>query len=296
MRRLRVATRGSALARAQSGMIADALRAAWPGVEVDVMVVRTGVRSADDKSRFVKEIEDALLAGEADLAVHSAKDLPAEIPDGLAIVAVPERADPRDALCGADALDGLPHGAAVGTASLRRRAQLLAARPDLRVSELRGNVDTRLRRLREGHCDAIVLAAAGLARLGLADGVPLALELMVPAPGQGCLALEARIDDERVRELAQALDHLDSHRQLLAERAVARRLDAGCQTPLGAHARPQGESGLRLSAFVGPPDGRTAVRAGLAGRADAPEALGIALADILLAKGAGALLAEKFAA
>ena len=230
MRRLRVATRGSALARAQSGMIADALRAAWPGVEVDLIVVRTGVRSPDDKSRFVKEIEDALLAGEADLAVHSAKDLPGQIPDGLAIVAVPERADPRDALCGADALDGLPQGAAVGTASLRRRAQLLAARPDLRVSELHGNVDTRLRRLREGHWDAIVLAAAGLARLGLGDGVPLAPELMVPAPGQGCLALEARIDDERVRVLAQALDHPDSHRQLLAERAVARRLDAGCQT------------------------------------------------------------------
>ncbi len=295
MKRLRVATRGSALALVQSGTIADALRAAWPGLEVEVVVVRTGVRPLDDKSRFVKEIEDALLAGDADLAVHSAKDLPGEIPKGLAIVAVPERADARDALCGASALDGLARGATVGTASLRRRAQLLAARPDLRVPELRGNVDTRLRRLSEGAFDAIVLAAAGLARLGREVGVPLAPELMVPAPGQGCLALEARIDDERARVLTQALDHVDSHRLLLAERAVARQLDAGCQTPLGVHARPHG-AGLRLRAFVGRPDGRESVRAALTGTGDAPEALGIALADILLSKGARELLGGRAAA
>ena len=148
-------------------------------------------RAAGDKSRFVKELEEELLAGRIDLAVHSAKDVPGELPEGLAIVAVPERADPRDALCGAAALDALPAGASVGTASVRRRAQLLALRPDLELRELRGNVDTRLRRLAEGHFDAIVVAQAGLARLGRAgEGKPL--DELVPAPGQGCLVLEAR--------------------------------------------------------------------------------------------------------
>src|SRR3954469_2142554 len=154
---------------------------------------RTAGSSIGDKSRFVKEIEEALLAGEIDLAVHSAKDVPGVLPDGLAIVGVPAREDARDALVGS-----LPDGASVGTSSLRRRSQLLAARPDLQVSDMRGNVDTRLRKLAEGSHDAIVLAVAGLKRLGRADGgVPLPPELLTPAPGQGCLALEARLDDER---------------------------------------------------------------------------------------------------
>jgi hydroxymethylbilane synthase len=297
MSRLRIATRGSALALAQSGMVAAALRAAWPELDVELIVIRAGARaSAQDKSRFVKDIEDVLLAGDADLAVHSAKDLPGDIPHGLAIVAVPERADPRDMLCGAASLDGLARRATVGTASLRRRAQLLAVRRDLQVPDLRGNVDTRLRRLREGAFDAIVLAAAGLSRLDVQVGVPLAADLMVPAPGQGCLALEARVGDERVHTLARALDDEPSRRQLLAERTVARRLGADCQTALGAHARPTAEDALRLTAFVGLPDGTCAIRAALTGSARAPEALGTAVADILLAKGAGRVLSGQAAA
>ena len=189
---VRLGTRGSALALAQAKAVAERLP------EVDLVPITTsGDRGSQaDKSRFVKEIEEALLAGDIDLAVHSAKDVPGELPAGLSIVGVPERADPLDALCGAASLDELPDGAAVGTASLRRRAQLLAARPDLDVRELRGNVDTRLRRLADGDFDAIVLARAGLERLGRADeGSPLAE--LVPAPGQGCLALEALGDRAR---------------------------------------------------------------------------------------------------
>src|SRR5215212_5597223 len=197
---MRVGTRGSALALAQSGQVARAVEAASPGLSVELVEIttsgdetsRTAQSSVGDKSRFVKEIEEALLAGEIDLAVHSAKDVPGELPDGLAIVGVPAREDARDALCGAESLDVLAEGASVGTSSLRRRAQLLASRPDLHVSDLRGNVDTRLRNLSEGSHDAIVLAVAGLSRLGRSEGSPLPAGLMTPAPGQGCLALEAR--------------------------------------------------------------------------------------------------------
>ena len=192
---IRLGTRGSALALAQARWVAERL----PG-EVELVPITTSGDAArgrplevSDKSRFVKEIEEALLAGEIDLAVHSAKDVPSELPNGLSIVGVPERADARDALCGAASLDDLGEGAVVGTGSLRRRAALLALRPDLDVRDLRGNVDTRLRRLADGDFDAIVLAQAGLARLGRGDeGAPLDPGLVVPAPGQGCLVLEAR--------------------------------------------------------------------------------------------------------
>ena len=237
---IRLGTRGSALALAQARLVADRL-----ADEVELVPITTsGDRASaarpplEDKSRFVKEIEEALLAGEVDLAVHSAKDVPAELPDGLAIVGVPERADPRDALCGAPTLDGLPEGAVVGTASLRRRSQLLARRPDLDVRDLRGNVDTRLRRLAEGDFDAVVLAGAGLERLGRAgDGTAVATEQLLPAAGQGCLALEARAEDARVGELAAALTDRDALVALLAERAVVGALDAGCHTPVGALAQ-----------------------------------------------------------
>jgi hydroxymethylbilane synthase len=296
-RTLRLATRGSALARAQAGMVARALSEA-SGLRVDLVVIRSsGDEGAgpdgrapvlDDKSRFVKEIEDALLAGDADLALHSAKDLPGELPDGLRIAAVPERADPRDQLCGAGSIDELARGGTVGTASLRRRSQLLALRPDLQVAELRGNVDTRLRKLRDGDYDAIVLAAAGLARLGLDVGTPLAPETMVPAPGQGCLAVEVRTDDVDTAALAWLLDDERSHRQLIAERAVAHRLEAGCSTPLGAYARPDGDM-LRLSAVVASPDGASVLRADRSGPGSQPLELGCAVADDLIAQGAGRL-------
>jgi hydroxymethylbilane synthase len=283
---IRLGTRGSALALAQAKSIADRLPQATL-----VPITTSGDRGrGGDKARFVKEIEEALLAGDIDLAVHSAKDVPGELPDGLSIVGVPERADPLDALCGAASLDSLDSGAVVGTGSLRRRAQLLALRPDLEVRELRGNVDTRLRRLAEGQFDAIVLARAGLARLGRA-GEGVALGGLVPAPGQGCLALEARADDDGVAEAAAALTNRDALTALTAERALVAALGATCRTPIGAHARLE-HGVLRLTAFVGMPDGSHWIRDELSGDSADPAALGRAVAGRLDAAGASELLAE----
>ena len=248
-----------------------------------------GVRGGD-KSRWVKEIEEELLEGRADIAVHSAKDVPGELPPGLSIVGVPARADARDAVCGAAGLAAIPEGAVVGTSSLRRRSQLLALRPDLAVADLRGNVDTRLRRLRERQYDAIVLAKAGLERLGVDDGEPLGVDALTPAPGQGCLALEARSDDERMAELAGRVTDRDALIELTAERAVVAALDATCHTPVGAHAR-LGDDGLSLAAYVGLPDGSTWIRDAVAAGDDDPAALGRELAARLLSAGAGPLLA-----
>jgi hydroxymethylbilane synthase len=295
---LRLGTRGSALALAQSGQVARALEAARPGLTVELVEIltsgdetsRTATSSVGDKSRFVKEIEEALLDGRIDLAVHSAKDVPGVLPEGLAIVGVPAREDARDALCGVGSLDDLPEGASVGTSSLRRRAQLLAARPDLEVSELRGNVDTRLRKLGEGSHDAVVLAVAGLARLGRSEGTPLPVELMTPAPGQGCLALEARRDDAHAGALAALLTDHEALVRLAAERAVVERLEATCHTPVGAYAELRGDA-LELAAFVGMPDGSTWIRDALAGSAAEPAALGRTVAERMLAAGAGELLA-----
>jgi hydroxymethylbilane synthase len=262
--------------------------------EVELVPIRTsgderGPAPQEDKSRFVKEIEEALLRGDVDLAVHSAKDVPSELPDGLRIVGVPERADARDSLCGAESIDALPESAVVGTSSLRRRAQLLARRPDLRVEDLRGNVDTRLRRLAEGGYDALVLAAAGLERLERDEGAPIPVDAMTPAGGQGCLALEARADDERAGALAAAITHRDSLERLTAERALVGALDASCRTPLAAHAERAGGD-LVLSSFVGLPDGSHWIRDSLAGPATDPAALGRAAAGRLLAAGAAGLL------
>jgi hydroxymethylbilane synthase len=311
---IRLGTRGSALALAQAQWVADRL----PG-EVELVPIRTSgdesprsksprLKGSDalpppgtgsdpvpvlgDKSRFVKEIEEALLAGEVDLAVHSAKDVPAELPDGLAIVGVPPRADPRDALCGAGSLDELPEGAVIGTASLRRRAALAALRPDLDLRELRGNVDTRLRRLAAGDFDAIVLAAAGLDRLGRPEeGSPLDPLAFVPAPGQGCLVLEARTEDQATQAAGSAITDLDALACLAAERAVVRALEATCHTPIGTHAVTT-DDGLHLTAFVGLPDGSHWIRdEHEAGAAD-PSALGAAVGERMLAAGAAALLEE----
>jgi hydroxymethylbilane synthase len=295
---LRLGTRGSPLALAQARLVAEALEAR--GGEVEIVPIRTsgderrGGPAAPlpggDKARFVKEIEEALLAGEVELAVHSAKDVPSELPEGLAIVGVPVRADPREALCGAGSLEELPEGARVGTGSLRRRAQLLALRPDLDVRELRGNVDTRLRRLERGDFDALLLAAAGLARLGRPEGRPLDAAEVTPAPGQGCLALEARAADERASEAAAALTDRDSLVRLTAERALVAGLSASCRTPVGAHAELSAE-GLVLSAFAGLPDGSMWVRDSLAGSSAEPGALGGLVAERMLAAGAGEVLA-----
>jgi hydroxymethylbilane synthase len=282
---IRIGTRGSALALAQAEWVAARL----PG-ETELVPIQTG-SSVGDKSRFVKEIEEALLRGEVDLAVHSAKDVPGELPAGLSIVGVPEREDPADALCGADSLDALASGAVVGTASLRRRAELAAVRPDLDIRELRGNVDTRLRRLADGDYDAIVLARAGLARLGRAeDGEPLAE--LVPAPGQGCLALEARSDDADVAKAAATLTDHVALTALTAERALVTALGATCDTPIGALAEPgAGKSGgIRLTAFLGRPDGSLWIRDRLEGDASDPAELGRTVAGRLLAAGGQELL------
>jgi hydroxymethylbilane synthase len=284
---IRLGTRGSALALAQARFVAERL----PGEVSLVEITTSGDRgSRDDKSRFVKEIEEALLAGEVDLAVHSAKDVPGELPEGLSIVGVPAREDPLDALCGASSLDAVGEGAVIGTASVRRRAQLLAFRPDLEVRELRGNVDTRLRRLEDGDFDAIVLARAGLARLGRSEEGEALAEL-VPAPGQGCLVLEARSDDRTAREAAASLTHDRALTALTAERAVVTALNATCHTPIGAHARRE-DGALRLTAFVGLPDGSHWIRDELDGDPADPAALGREVARRLGGAGARDLLAE----
>jgi len=293
---VKLGSRGSALAVAQAELVRDRLEAI--GEEVEIVTIRTsgderpGGRPApatQDKERFVREIEDALLDGRIDLAVHSAKDVPALLPDGLAIVGVPDRSDPRDAVCGAGATADLPEGAVVGTASLRRRSQLLALRPDLDVREVRGNVDTRLRKLSEGHYDALVLAAAGLRRLGRSEGEPIPWEEMLPAPGQGCLALEGRVGDTRVDELAVALTDHTALVALTAERALVTKLQATCQTPVGAYAR-EHDGVLRLDGFAGTPDGAAWVRDTLEGDRADPAALGVAVAERMLAAGAREVL------
>lgn len=290
---LRLGTRGSALALAQSKAVARSIEALGQPVEI-VEIVTSGdrARAVGDKGRFVKEIEQALLDGEIDLAVHSAKDVPGELPDRLAIVGVPERADPRDTLCGAATLDDLHEGARIGTASLRRRAQLLALRPDLDVRELRGNVDTRLRKLAEEDLDAIVLATAGLVRLGRAgDGAPLPEDVLTPAPGQGCLALEARTDDAATRALAEQLTDPAALTALTAERTLVSAIGATCHTPVGAYAALDGDS-LSLRAFVGTPDGGTWIRDLVIGAPTDPAGIGTKAAERLIATGARDVLAE----
>jgi hydroxymethylbilane synthase len=281
---LRVGTRGSALALAQARWVADRLE----GAEI-VEIVTSGdrARGIGDKSRWVDTIESALVAGEIDLAVHSAKDVPGALADGCALVATPARVEARDVLIGragapgdaGPSLVGLAEGARVGTSSLRRRAQLLSVRPDLEVVELRGNVDTRLRKLDAGEADAIVLAAAGLERLGLERAVtPLDF---VPAPGQGTLAIEARADDERVRSAVGAVHHAATFADLEAERAAVRVLAATCHTPVGIHA----QDGT-IRGFVGLPDGSAWVADEL------PGSDGEALARRMISAGAGDLLAQ----
>ncbi len=249
---LRLGTRGSALAIAQARSVADSIAQA-----VELVVVSTSGdgngAGATDKRRWVDRIEAALLAGEIDLAVHSAKDVPGELADGLELAGSPRRADPLDALVGAASLGQLPAGARVGTSSVRRSSQLLAFRPDIDVVALHGNVDTRLRRLEEGGLDAIVVARAGLERLGRDTGT--ALHELVPAIGQGVLAIEARTGDLRVAAAIAAIRDARAERELATERELARELGATCETPIGAHARTLTDGRLELRAFLGRPDG-----------------------------------------
>jgi len=294
---LRIGSRGSALALWQAEHVKARLAAA--GHEASIRVITTTgdrlldrrLESVGGKGAFLKEIEEALLAGEVDLAVHSLKDVPTALPAGLRLVAVLERADPRDAWIAASGrpLRELPAGARVGTTSLRRQAVVRSLRPDLVIEDLRGNVDTRLLRLREGRFDAILLAMAGVARLGRAAEVTEALdpEVFVPAPGQGAIVVECREGDDVAAAAARALHHEPSAGAVTAERAFLAGLGGGCNVPLGAHC--SGADGrLRLRAFVARPDGADLMRGELLG--DDPKALGEGLAEQFLARGARALL------
>ena len=284
---LRIATRGSALALAQAGQVAEMLG----GAEL-VEVGSDG--GAEDKARFVRGVERALLDGEAEIGVHSAKDLPAELTEGLTLAAVPPREDPHDAwVGGSSSLDEVPEGARVGTASLRRRAQLLAARPDLQVRELHGNVDTRLRRLAGGELDAIVLAVAGLRRLGRASEIafPIPADSMTPASGQGALLLQTRSDDAASQQALEGLVDPQALREVTAERTVVTLLAATCNSPLGVHAQIDPAVGrMRIDAFVGLPDGSEWLRDSIEGDPAEPTLCGAELAKRLLDTGARELL------
>lgn len=305
MRNLVIATRGSALALWQAEHIAARLRDLRPGCSVRLRVIKTrGDKILDvplarvgGKGLFVKEIEEALLRGEADLAVHSIKDVPTDLPEGLVLSAIPPREDPRDALVsrGGQGLRELPEGARVGTSSLRRRCQLLHRRPDLRVSDLRGNVDTRLARLENGAFDAVLLAAAGLRRLGHEGRISelLAPDLMLPAVGQGALGVESRRDDAELDDLLAGLHHPATALCVKAERALLAGLGGGCQVPVAAHGRLEGGH-LILEGLIGHPSGSPLYRERGEGRPEAGEELGADLAARLLARGADRILREVY--
>jgi len=298
--RLRLGTRASTLALRQSGMIAAELERR--GAAVEIVPIRTSgdvltgsLATEGGKGLFVKEIEEALLAKRVDFAVHSLKDMPAALPPGLILVATPAREDARDVLVspGGTGLEGLARGARVGTSSLRRRAQLLARRPDLVTVALRGNVDTRLRKLAAGEVDALLLAAAGLARLGLVPpgAVPLAPEEFLPAIGQGALAIEARGGDETVLAHLRALDDPPTAAAVAAERAFLAEVGGDCQTPLAAHAMVVGGR-LHLRALVAEVDGTGALADEVDGEVTAAAAIGTRLAAMLLARGAADIIAR----
>lgn len=284
---MRIGTRGSALALAQARWVAERL---GDGAEL-VTITTTGDRGERiaDKSRWVSELELALLDGRIDLAVHSAKDVPADLADGLELVAVPPREDPRDAICGAGSLDALGPGARVGTSSLRRAAQIRALRQDLEVVEVRGNVDTRLRKLADGQIDALVLALAGLRRLGREAEAGGVLDEFVPAAGQGALAIETREASPAGQAAAAALGDHDAAACLSVEREFTRTLGASCNTAVGAHARIVDPAHVELIGWVGLPDGSQWIGDRLVGAWPGP--LGRTVAERMLAVGAGELLA-----
>lgn len=292
-----IGSRGSQLALWQSRWVAARLAELGIGTRLEI-IKTTGDKITDvalskvgTKGLFTKELEEALIAREVDLAVHSLKDMPTELPEGLTLAAVPEREDPRDAIVGAKLAD-LPSGARVGTSSLRRAAQLRAVRPDLTVESIRGNLDTRLRKLDEGQFDAIVLAAAGLRRLGWAARISELLEpsVMCPAVGQGALAIETRNGGDSAAALCAKLNHETTARCVEAERAVLRALGGGCQVPIGAHATIGAEQMMTLQAVVAAPDGGQVIAHHLSGAANDAQALGAAMAEHLLANGARSIL------
>lgn len=302
---LRIATRKSALALWQAEFVKAELEAAHPNLSVTLVpMVSRGDQLLDSplakiggKGLFVKELQAALMSKTADIAVHSMKDVPMAFPEGLGLYCVCEREDPRDAFVSNnyDSLAELPHGSIVGTSSLRRQAQILAQRPDLQINFLRGNVNTRLAKLDAGEYDAIILAAAGLLRLGFAERIRSSLDVSnnLPSGGQGAVGIECRSDDTAIHALLKPLHHADTNDRVTAERALNKHLNGGCQVPIACYAVLEGEQ-LWLRGFVGQPDASVLLYAEQrAHKADA-QALGIAVAEDLLAQGAGEILAVLF--
>ena len=301
--RIVIGTRSSKLALWQADYVADSLRKEYPKLQVEKNLMTTkGDRILDaplakigGKGLFTKELETAMLAGEIDIAVHSLKDMPTEVPEGLVISAITKRLDAGDALVSEKfrSLEELPAGAKVGTSSLRRKAQLLHARPDLNIQDLRGNVNTRLRKLEEEHFDAIVLAVAGLKRLGFADRITEVLpkELLLPAVGQGALAIETRADDAEVRRIIAFLNDEDTVNCARAERAFLARVEGGCQVPVGVHATAEGDA-LAVEAVIASLDGKRLYRDVRKGSCEEAETIGTALAERLLDAGGWEILHE----
>lgn len=298
-----IGTRGSQLALWQANWVKSELERLHTGVTCELLVIKTkGDKILDvplakvgGKGLFVKEIEEALLDGRIDLAVHSMKDMPADLPEGLKIGAIPEREDPRDALISKNGLnfEALPQGARVGTSSLRRAAQLLAKRPDLQIETLRGNINTRLKKVTEGNLDAIILAAAGLKRLGLGEQITecLAPEIMLPAVGQGALCIESREKDDRIDAALAPLNHLPTRVTVLAERAFLNTLEGSCQIPVGAFAETDGKA-ITIRGLVAEVDGSRILMEKETAENDQNEALGVTVAERLKEAGAAEILAR----
>jgi len=311
MSKVVIGTRGSKLALWQAEWVKSELERMNPGLTVELNKIKTtGDKILDvplaqvgGKGLFVKEIEEALLAGEADLAVHSMKDVPTDFPAGLHLAVICKREDPRDAFITKKENSGfrfgkfqdLPEGATIGTSSLRRSCQLLSIRPDIRIMQLRGNLDTRLRKLDEGEFDAIILAAAGVKRLGWAERITeiLPAELSLPAIGQGAIGIECRIGDDFINKLISPLNHYETSVCVRAERACLKKLEGGCQVPIAAHAKLTA-NGIVIDGLVGSVSGDRIIRAHAEGKAEDAEILGAALGDDLLAKGAANILSEVY--
>jgi len=300
-REIRIATRKSALALWQAEYVKARLEASHPGLVVSLVpMVSRGDKLLDaplakigGKGLFVKELETALMENEADIAVHSMKDVPMEFPSGLGLYCICEREDPRDAFVSNryDSLDALPPGSVVGTSSLRRQAQLLARRPDLKIQFLRGNVNTRLAKLDAGEYDAIILAAAGLIRLGFGERIrsSIGVDESLPAGGQGAVGIECRTDDAELHQLLACLNDPQTATRVTAERALNRHLNGGCQVPIACYAVLEGDQ-LWLRGLVGQPDGTQLLRAEGRAPAEQAEALGVQVAEALLAQGAAQIL------
>jgi len=303
-KQLRIGTRASQLALWQANWVKSELEKRYPGMEVTLTKIKTiGDKILDvplaqvgGKGLFVKEIEEAMLRGEIDIAVHSMKDVPTEFPEGLGLHCITEREDPRDAVISRNVtFSDLPRGARVGTSALRRQAQLLKVRPDLEMVIIRGNVETRIRKLEDDNLDAVILAAAGLKRLGFTEKVAeyLDTDLSIPAIGQGALGIECRLDDAAITETIDFFNHPDTSYAVRAERALLKRCEGGCQVPIAAHGTVSGGT-LRLVGFIAAVDGQRSVRGEVSGPVAECEKLGIQLADRLLAEGGKAILEEVY--